>query len=67
MKLHYFEQGEHIVLIMQKQPPKGFYKKAVLKNFAIFTGKYLCWSLLLIKAFAAASNYGKVFREKFLY
>ena len=22
-----------------------FYKKAVLKNFAIFTGKRLCWSL----------------------
>ena len=26
-----------------------FYKKAVLKNFAIFTGKQLCWSLFLIK------------------
>ena len=24
-------------------------KKAVLKIFAIFTGKYLCWSLFLIK------------------
>ena len=24
-------------------------KKAVLKNFAIFTGKQLCWSLFLIK------------------
>ena len=23
--------------------------KAVLKNFTIFTGKHLCWSLLLIK------------------
>ena len=27
MKLHYFEFGEHIVLIMQKQPPEVFYKK----------------------------------------
>ena len=26
-----------------------FYKKAVLDNFAIFTGKQLCWSLFLIK------------------
>ena len=26
-----------------------FYKKAVLKNFAIFTGKQLSWSRLLIK------------------
>ena len=25
------------------------YKKALLKNFAIFTGKYLPWSLLLLK------------------
>ena len=25
--------------------------KAVLKNFAIFAGKYLCWSLFLIKNF----------------
>ena len=25
-----------------------FYKKTVLKNFAIFAGKYLCWSLFLI-------------------
>ena len=33
-------------------------KKAVLKNFAIFTGKHLCWSLFLIKllAFKVFSN-----------
>ena len=24
---------------IQKQPPEVFYKKAVLKNFAIFTGR----------------------------
>ena len=35
--------------IAQKQPPEVFYKKAVLKNFTIFTGKYLCWSFFLIK------------------
>ena len=29
----------------QKQPLELFYKKAILKNFAIFTGKQLCWSL----------------------
>ena len=31
----------------QKQPPELFIEKAVLKNFAIFTEKHLCWSLLL--------------------
>ena len=30
----------------QKQPPEVFYKKAILKNFAMFTGKHLCESLL---------------------
>ena len=33
----------------QKQPPKVFCKKGVLKNFAHFTGKHLCWSLFLIQ------------------
>ena len=33
---------------MQKQPPEFFYNKPVLKNFAIFTGKQLSWSLFLI-------------------
>ena len=35
--------------IFQKQPPEAFYKKAVLKNFTIFTEKHLRWSLFLIK------------------
>ena len=29
----------------QKQPPEVFCRKGVLKNFAIFTKKNLCWSL----------------------
>ena len=33
----------------QKQAPEVFYRKAVLKQFAIFTGRHLCWSLFLIK------------------
>ena len=28
--------------LLQKQPPKVFHKKTVLKNFAIFTVKHLC-------------------------
>ena len=34
---------------IRKQPLEVFYQKAVLNNFAIFTGKHLCWSLFLIK------------------
>ena len=33
----------------QKQPPVAFYKKVVLKNFAIFTGKHLRWGFFLTK------------------
>ena len=35
-------------LKQQKQPPKVFRKKGVLKNFAIFTRKHLCWSLFSV-------------------
>ena len=31
---------------LQKQPPEIFYKKGVLKDFAKFTGKHLCQSLI---------------------
>ena len=33
----------------QKQPPKLFYKKSVLRNFAKFTGKHLCQGLFFNK------------------
>ena len=33
----------------KKQPPELFYKKAVFKDFAVFSGKHLCWNLFLIK------------------
>ena len=35
-----------------------FFKIGVLKDFAIFTGKHLCWGLFLLKsqAFCGASN-----------
>ena len=34
----------------QKQPPDmSFYKKAILKNFSIFTENDLGWTLFLIK------------------
>ena len=33
----------------QKQPPEVYYKKAILKNYAIFTTKHLFWCLFLIK------------------
>ena len=37
------------VRIGRSSQPREFYEKGVLKNFAKFTGKYLCQSLFLIK------------------
>ena len=34
---------------VQKQPPKLFYKKVVLKNLAKFTARQLCQGLFLNK------------------
>ena len=65
----------------QKESPEVFYKKTVLENFAIFTGKHLYWSLFLIKLQALRlgtllnrrhqhrcfpANIGKVFRTPIL-
>ena len=42
---------EQIVTVacFKKQTPEVFCKKSAFKNFATFTGKYLCWSNFLIK------------------
>ena len=37
------------VQYVHKQPPEVFFKKDVLKNFANFTGRHLCWSLFFNK------------------
>ena len=41
-----------------------FFKKGVLKNFAVFTEKHLCWSLFLIKLQAFRAS--KFLRRAFL-
>ena len=56
----------------QRQPPDLFYKKSVLKNFAKFTGKHLCRSLLIAKEtltqvfFCFSVNLPKFLRTPFL-
>ena len=37
------------LIIFKKMQKQKFYKKAVPKNFATFTGKHLCWKLFLIQ------------------
>ena len=39
-------------------------KRAVLKNFATFTGKYLRWSLFLTKL-QTSSEYCKIFKNPY--
>ena len=43
---------------MQKQPLEKFCKKAVLKNFPIFAGKHLCWTLF-------SSEYCEIFQSTY--
>ena len=40
------------------------FKKGVLKNFAIFTGKHLCWSLFLKMTFYLKNTFKYLFIEK---
>ena len=47
--LKQINDAQLLSVLIQKQPLEMFYKKAALNNFVIFTGKHLCWSLLLIK------------------
>ena len=53
-------------LLCSKVATGVFYKKAVLKNFAIFTGKHLCWSLFLIKVKAFSTPISKSICEGLL-
>ena len=40
---------EKVKHTFQMQPPEVFYKQPVLKHFAVFTEKQLCWSLFFNK------------------
>ena len=47
------QKSEHKVFrFIQKQPPKVFYVKGVLRNFKKFTGKHLCQNLFFNKVAA---------------
>ena len=48
----------------QKQPPAVFCKKGVLKNFANFTGKHLCWSLFV--KICCRSHFENTYFEEYL-
>ena len=49
----------------QKQPPEVFYEKKFFKNFTIFTGKHLCWSIFLVKM-EACNVAKKILQRRFL-
>ena len=39
----------------RSSPSQMFFKKGVLKNFIIFTRKYLCWNLFVIQLQSSSS------------
>ena len=56
-KEHYCLAQVKCCLKLRSSRSHVFFKKGLLKNFTSFTGKHLCWSLLLIKLQASrASN-----------
>ena len=36
-------------MLFRSSRSQKFFKRAIIKKFAIYKGKYLCWSLFLIK------------------
>ena len=52
--------------VLKQQTATRAVKKGILKNFANFTGKHLCWSLYLIKLQAWGHRYYSVKFMKFL-
>ena len=42
-----------------------FFEIGVFKNFAIFTGNHLCWSLLEVPAQAFSCEYCEIFKNSF--
>ena len=62
----------HVLNENQKLSPAVFYKKTVLKNFAVFTGKHLCWILFSIKVenvqvcnFVRSYKYCEIFKNTY--
>ena len=49
VRIQHVEYVFSYVSSIQEQPSEGFYKKAVLKHFAIFKGKNLRWEFLFDK------------------
>ena len=50
---------------MKKECPEVFYKKVVLKNFAKFTGKHLCQSLVFNKVAGLKETLAQLFSCEF--
>ena len=58
-KIWSWSQSKKTVVKYRSSLSQMFFKVGSLKNFAIFTGKHLCWSLFLIKLQAWACNFVK--------
>ena len=44
-----FSKTSFFIIIFRSRHMQMFFKTGVIRNFAICTGKHLCWSLFLIK------------------
>ena len=46
---HGFSKKSFFIIICRSSSTQLFFKTGIIRNFAIFTGKHLSWSLFLIK------------------
>ena len=46
---HGFSKKSFFIIICRSSSTQLFFKTSIIRNFAIFTGKHLSWSLFLIK------------------
>ena len=44
-----FSKKSFFIIIFRSSRTQMFFETSVIRNFAIFIGKHLCWSLFLIK------------------
>ena len=53
-----FSKKSFFIIIFRSSHTQMFFKTDIIKNFAIFTGKHLCWSLF-IEPWTLRSAFGK--------
>ena len=61
-----FSKKSFFIIIFRSSHTQIFFKTGVVRNFAIFTGKHLCWSFFLIKFAGLSTSSQKRLQHRWL-